>query len=129
MVSPVDNGHPIADASKRMAQQTLVVLENRFELLLLEIHEERDRIFRAFCLSVGVSVFGLLGGVALTALVTVASWNWSPVAALGILTLLYVGMAAFLYARVTRLRRDWDSFSATFNELRKDRECLKRHLN
>jgi uncharacterized membrane protein YqjE len=129
MDSASDSAHHLADASKRLAHQTLVICENRIQLLLLEIQEERDRIFRAFWLSLGVAIFVLLAGVALTALITVACWNWSPVAALSILVVLYGGLAAFLYAQLVRLRREWDSFSATFNELRKDRECLKRNLN
>lgn len=125
MDSASDSAHHLADASKRLAQQTLVICENRIQLLLLEVQEERDRIFRAFWLSVGVAIFILLAGVALTALITVVCWNWSPAAALSILVVLYGGMAAFLYAQLVRLRREWNSFSATFNELRKDRECLK----
>ncbi len=119
----------LLDASKRLAQQALVICENRIQLALLEAREERDRIFRAFWLSLGTAVFALLAGVALTALITVACWPWSPVAALSMLVILYGAMAGFFYGQLVRLQRTWDSFSATFNELRKDRECLKRNLN
>jgi uncharacterized membrane protein YqjE len=51
------------------------------------------------------------------------------VAALAILVLLYSGVAGFLSGQLARLRRDWQTFSATADELRKDRECLEKHLN
>jgi uncharacterized membrane protein YqjE len=129
MASPGDHEPNLTDASKRLAQQALVVCENRIQLFLLEAQEEQERIFRAFWLSLALAVFILLAGIALTLLVVVACWQWSPVAALSMLVLVYGGMAGFIYAQLARLRRDWQSFSATFNELRKDRECLEKKLS
>jgi uncharacterized membrane protein YqjE len=127
------NGTPnLLDASKRLAQQTLVVCENRMHLFLVEAQEERERIFRAFALSLGVAIFALLVGVALTGLVAVVCWEWSPVAAavaLCLLLIVYGTIAGFLYAQLAELRRDWQSFAATCNELRKDKECLEKDLH
>jgi uncharacterized membrane protein YqjE len=129
METPLNSLPHLGDASKRLAQQALVVVENRMQLLLVEVQEERERIFEAFCLGLAVAVFTLLAGVALSVTITVICWQWSPIAALLILTAVYTGIAVFLYGKLARLRRDWQSFSATFNELKKDRECLKRNLN
>lgn len=129
MESPRDTAPHLVDASKRLAHQALVVGENRIQLFLLEMQEERDHIFRAFWLSLGIAIFVLLTGTALTILITVSCWQWSPVAVLAILVLVYGGIAGFLYGQLARLRRDWQSFSATLNELRKDRECLEKNLN
>ena len=129
MESPADPEPNLADASKRLVQQALVVCENRIQLFLLEAQEEREQIFRAFWLSLALVVFILLAGVALTLLIAVACRQWSPVAALTCLVVVYGGIAGFFYAQLARLRRDWRSFSATFNELRKDRECLEKNLN
>jgi uncharacterized membrane protein YqjE len=117
------------DASKRLARQALTMGENRIQLFLLEIQEERDQIFHAFWLTMGIAVFVLLMGVALTILISLSCWQWSPAAALSILVMVYGGMAGFLYAQLVRLRREWQSFSATLNELRKDRECLEKNPN
>jgi uncharacterized membrane protein YqjE len=126
-----DSAPHLADASKRLARQALVICENRLELLLLEAQDEREQIFRAFWLSLGAAVFSMLAGMALTILVAAAcwTWNWSPVTALAILLLLYLGAALYFYGQLARLRRDWQTFSATFGELKKDRECLEKHLN
>ena len=129
MESRADTSPHLKDASKRLAHQVLAVCENRLQIFFLEAQEERENILRAFCLAAGVGVFVLLAGVALTLLVAAACWAWSPVAALAILFAVYFGTALFFYRQLLQLRRDWQFFSATFDELKKDRECLRRHLN
>jgi len=112
----------LADASKRLAQRALVICENRIELLMVEVEQERERILHAIWLALGAMVFGLLAGVALTAVIAVAFWRQSPMAALVILTVLYAAIAAVLYARLLRLQRDWQTLPTTLDQLRKDRE-------
>jgi uncharacterized membrane protein YqjE len=130
MESSANNSpHPFTRASKRLAQQTLVICENRLELLLVELQEERDRILQAFWLSLAVAVFGVLTGIALSVVVAVACWDWSPIGALLILSAIYAAIAAGLYLQLGRVRRDWQTLPATFDELRKDRECLEKSLN
>ena len=124
-----DSPPPLAEATKQLARQALVVCENRVELLLVEAREEGDQILRAFWLSLGVAVFILLAGVALSVAVAVACWPWSPLGALLVIAALYAGVAALLFGWLSRLRRDWRSFPATLDELRKDRECLEKKLN
>src|SRR6185312_4339564 len=62
----VNNREPLAAPPKHFARQLLVVLENRVDLLIVEVREERDRLLRAFLLGLGVAVFSFLAGVALT---------------------------------------------------------------
>jgi uncharacterized membrane protein YqjE len=129
METPSDTMPQLADASKRLTQRALVICENRIELLMVEVQEERERILRAIWLALGAVVFGLLAGVALTAVIAVAFWRQSPMAALVILTVLYIVAAAVLYARLARLQRDWQTLPATLDQLRKDREWLEKNLN
>ena len=78
-----------------------------------------------------MAALGLLAGVALTGVVVVLFWNYSPVAALAALlalTGLYGGAAGVLYRRLTVLLRDWQNLPATLDQLRKDRACLENHL-
>jgi uncharacterized membrane protein YqjE len=118
----------LADASKRLTHRALVICENRFQLLMLEAEEERERILHAIWFALGAAAFGLLAGIALTLVIAVALWHESPVAALLVLTALYAGAAAFFYARLARLQRDWQTFPSTIDQLRKDRECLEKQL-
>jgi uncharacterized membrane protein YqjE len=129
METTSDNGTHLGDATKRLAQRALVICENRVELLMVEVQEERERFLRAVLLALGAAAFGLLAGVGLTAVIAVAFWQQSPVAALLILTALYSVAATVLYVRLTRLQRDWQTLPTTLDQLRKDRECLEKNLN
>jgi len=119
----------LADASKRLAQRALVICENRLELLMVEVQEERERILRAIWLVLGAAAFCLLAGIALTVVIVVALWQQSLIAALLILTALYTIAAVCFYGRLTRLQRDWQTLPTTLDQLRKDRECLEENLN
>jgi uncharacterized membrane protein YqjE len=118
----------LAASSKQFARRLLTIGENRLELLAVEVQEERDRSLHAFLLALGVAAFGLLAGMAFTAFIAVWLWTWSPVAVLLILTGLYGTGAALLYWRLTGLLRDWQTLSATLDQLRKDRAGLEKIL-
>ena len=118
----------LVGTSKRFAQRLLTIGENRLELLMVEVQEERERLRRAVLLALGVAVFGLLAGVTLTGTLVVLFWEFSRVAVLLVLTSLYGAAAAGLYRRFTRLLRDWKTLSATLDQLRKDGACLEKKL-
>jgi uncharacterized membrane protein YqjE len=117
-----------AEPPKRFARQLLTIGENRLELLMVEVQEERERLLRAIVLALGVAVFGFLTGAALTVALVVLLWSLSPVAVLLTLTALYAATAFFLYRRFTVLQHHWKTFPATLDQLRKDRACLEHHL-
>ena len=118
----------LAATSKTLARRLLTIGENRLELLTVEVQEERDHRLRVFLLALGVSGFGLLASLTLTTAIVVCLWVWSPVAVLLILTGLYAGAGFFLYRRLIRLLRDWQAFSASLDQLRKDRAGLESIL-
>ena len=118
----------LAATSKRFARRLMTVGENRLELLMVEVQEEREHLLHAILLALGVATFGLLTGIALTGAIVVLLWQYSPVTVLLTVSGLY-GVAAFvLYRRLTLLLRDWQTLSATLDQLRKDRECLEKYL-
>jgi uncharacterized membrane protein YqjE len=116
---------PIAASSRRLARRLVTIGENRLELLMVELQEERERFVRAILLALGVAAFGLLTGTALTGLIVVSFRGFPPAAVLAILTFLYAAAAAWFYWRLDRLMRDWKSFSATLDQLKKDAASLK----
>ena len=118
----------LASTSKQFARRLLIIGENRLELLTVEMQEERERLVRAFLLALGVAMFGLLASLTLTAAIVAGLWNWSPLAVLLILTGLYGAAGGFLYRRLASLLRDWNTLSATLNQLRKDRACVEKIL-
>jgi uncharacterized membrane protein YqjE len=119
---------PFAAASKHFARRLLTIGENRLELLMLEMQEERERLLHSILLALGVATLGLLAGLTLTGALVVLLGGASPAVVLLVLTALYGGTAFLLYRRLTLLLRDWQTLSATLDQLRKDRACLEKNL-
>jgi uncharacterized membrane protein YqjE len=128
MESSASSVGQLVETSKRFARRLLTIAENRFELLMVEVQEERERLLRAILLALAVAAFGLLAAIALTATIAVLLWQYSPFAVLLTLTSLYGATAVCLYRRLTRLLRDWQNLPATLDQLRKDRACLEKNL-
>ena len=115
----------LAATSKTFARRLLTIGENRLELLTVEVQEERERLLHAYLLALGVAAFGLLAGVTLTAAIAVLLWAWSHVAVLLIMTALYGAAGICLWRQLTGLLRDWQTLSASLDQLRKDRASLE----
>jgi uncharacterized membrane protein YqjE len=128
METATTSARDFVELSKRLARRLLAIGENRFELLMVEVQEERERLLHAIVLALGVAALGLLAGMALTGAIVVLMWEHSRVAALLVLTGLYGAAAVYLYRRLTRLLRDWQNLPATLDQLRKDHACLEKHL-
>lgn len=118
----------IGATSKRIARRLVTIGENRLELLAVEVQEERERLLHALLLALGVAALGLLAGIAFTAAIAVWLWAWSPVAVLLILAVLYGATAVCLGRRLTGMLRNWQTLSATLDQLNKDRVCLEKAL-
>jgi uncharacterized membrane protein YqjE len=118
----------LATTSKQFARRLFIIGENRLELLIVEIQEERQRLLHFLLLALSAAVFGILAGVALSLLIVVSLWELSPAAALLVLTSFYAATAGLLYRRLAALRRDWRPLAATLDQLRKDRACLEKDL-
>ena len=114
--------------SKTFARRLLTIGENRLELLTVEVQEERERLLHAFLLALGVATFGLLAGLTLTAAIAVWLWAFSPVAVLLTVTGLYAVGGICLYRRLIGVMRNWQTLSASLDQLRKDRACLEKNL-
>lgn len=113
--------------AKTVARRLLTVGENRLELLMVELQEERERCLRVMLLVCGLAAFGLLAGITFTAAIVI--WlRASPVATLLVLAILYGSAAVYLWWRIIRLLRDWQTLSGSLEQLQKDRTCLEAIL-
>ncbi len=115
--------------AKRLGQLLLAMGENRLELLLVEVQEEREHLLHAIFLILAQAVCGLLAAAALTGAMVAWLWEYSRVAALLGAAGLYALTALWLGLRLRRLLREWRHFSSSMDQLRKDRACLEEHLN
>lgn len=128
MEKPSEPESDLAGASKRIAQRAFVIFENRLQLLMVEVQEERERVVLAILLALSAAAFGLLAGVTLTIVIVVALWEHSPIIALLVLTLIYTAAGLFFYGRLVRLQQNWQTLPATLEQLKKDRECLEKTI-
>lgn len=121
-------GQNLRASSKQLGRGLLMLLENRLELFTLEVQESRERLLGDLLIALGIVALGLLAGLCLTAAFVVAFWNNSPLTVLLIMTFLYAAAALLLCRLLVRRLREWQSFSASLDQLRKDRECLDQIL-
>ena len=119
----------IGSSTRRIFRHVLAMGENRLELLLLELEEERERFVLAIMLALGATIFAVLAGVALTVALAVALWNYSPAAAMLAMAVIYLFAGGVLYYRLVKLRKEWQTLPATLDQLKKDRECLDQIFN
>jgi uncharacterized membrane protein YqjE len=118
----------LAETSRHFARRLLTIGENRLELLAVEVQEERERLLHAFLLALGAAAFGLLAVLTFTAAVIYALWNDSPLVVLLTLTAIYGAAGIGLCLRLKILLRDWQTLSASLDQLRKDRLDLEKIL-
>ena len=129
MNGSANGASPLGEAAKRFVRRLPVLGENRIELLRIELQQTVACLLRLFVLALAVGVFGLLAGLTLTAAVAVCFWRLSALAALLVLGGLHGTIAALLWRRLWRLRREWKTLPATLDQLRKDFSCLKELLH
>ncbi|HTV41900.1 MAG TPA: phage holin family protein [Candidatus Sulfotelmatobacter sp.] len=125
METPPDTGAHLAGAIKRLLWQIVAIGHNRAELVMVEMQQERARAQEIVFLAAGISVFGVLAALTLTAVIACACKS-HLLLALCALTVFYCLGALFFYVRLMRMLRDWDAFTASREQIEKDRECLEK---
>ena len=128
MSEPDSSVTGLPSSTRRLAQHALAAGENRLELLLVELQEERERVFQAVGMTLAVGALILLAGVALTITVVVVLWDHSRVWPGVILTLLYASTGLALYRALQRQLREWQTLPETFNQLRRDFAAVSHGL-
>lgn len=118
--------HGFFDTLRRLGSRVLAILQNRLELLVVELEEERIRLFDALLLAAVVVVLGYF--TLTTAAVAVLMVVWNKYGVNGLLAASGLGFIAtiFAYWRLRVRLKNWQLLSSTLAELKKDRECLER---
>jgi uncharacterized membrane protein YqjE len=110
---------------KRLLNTALAGVENRIELFLVELREERLLVFEALLLGCAAAVLGFMALLTVTVALVVIFWDSARVPVLVVLSACYsLGTIGVLWRLKTRLRNR-SPFSATLDELKKDRACLE----
>lgn len=117
----------VLSSLRRLAASVAAILHSRIELATLEIEREKTRAVRLLLLGVAALFFLALGAITATIFVIVLFWDSQRLVVIGFLAVLYLsvggGVIAFLRREAAEAKRP---FSATLEELRKDRDRLTR---
>ena len=109
----------------RLLNTALAGVENRIELFLVELREERFRVCDVLLLGCAGAVLGFMALLTVTVTLVVIFWDSARVQVLVALSAGYsLATIGVLWRLKVRLRT-WSSFSATLDELKKDRACLE----
>jgi uncharacterized membrane protein YqjE len=127
METPPETDSDLAGTTKRIAWRLLAICNNRAELLMVEMQEEREKARIIVFLGAAIAVLALLAGITLTALIACAAGSHIFLALI-ILTIVYTGGAVFFYLKLMQLKRDWETLPGTREQLEKDRECFEKTL-
>ena len=129
MTGPTLPPDDLPQAARRLGLGLLAMCRNRFELISVELQEERARLIQALLMTLSIAVLGLLAGISLTGAVAILLWEHSP-------GLVLIGMAAiqassawFLYRILSRLLAAWTPMQGSLQQLEQDREALQRILS
>src|SRR5438034_476609 len=110
---------------KRLLNTALGGVENRIELFLVELREERFRVFDVLLLGCAAAVLGFMALLTVTITLVVIFWDSARVPVLVVLSACYSLATIGVFWRLKVQLRNWSSFSATLYELKKVRACFE----
>jgi uncharacterized membrane protein YqjE len=109
----------------RLIKTLRALAGNRMELFLLEVQEERIRVFDALFLLAAGLVCIMMTLIMVTFTVVIVFWDTHRLLVLGLLIAGYAVGAVWALSQLRLLLRRWQAFSATLDQIRKDSECFK----
>lgn len=125
MDTPGESRAGIFASLRRLLKTILAIVENRLELLLVELQEERWRFFGALLLAGAVLILAamtlLVGTLTLVAVCVEAR----RLDLLVVLMLVCLAATIVAFWRLHIRLKKWVPFSATLTELKKDKACLE----
>jgi uncharacterized membrane protein YqjE len=123
-MTDTDNGAPgLGTLSSRIAKTACGLFENRSELLLLELQEERARLIETLIWGIGLLFMAMMALVVLTGAVILLFPQEYRIYAAGAFALLYlIGAVVALMTLKRLLSRAF--FPSTMSEIRKDKELM-----
>ena len=110
---------------RRVVVSLAAIAGNRFELLIVELQEERNRLVTALTLLLLCLLFTGFALALLTGAAVYLLWGSHPLAALLGVAALYGVAAAGAGVRVRRLLHDSQPFASTLAEIHKDQQCFQ----
>jgi uncharacterized membrane protein YqjE len=115
----------ILQSLRNLATTLVALLQNRLELLVTDLEEERIRLLQVLFWAAGALFFFALGVLMITMFVVLLLWDNHRLAGIIVLAAVFlaigVGLAIGVYTRMHKRSR---LFSASLDELAKDKDRL-----
>ena len=118
------SGQGIFASLRRLLKTILAIAQNRLELLLVELQEERWRFFDALLLAGVVLIMAMMTLMVATVAIVVVCMKANRLDLMIALMLLYLVATIVGYWRLRTRLKNWEPFSSTLAELKKDKACL-----
>lgn len=114
----------IFESAGRLGATLVAMVQTRVELASVELQEEAQRMLRYLVLSLMALFLAAMAVVLVTFFVILLFWDEHPLAAAGVLAVLYGGGALLLAIKVrAEIRAKPALLASTLAELKKDAEC------
>jgi len=110
---------------RRLLKTVLAIAQNRLELLLVELQEERWRVFNALLLVGAVIILAAMTLMLATVTLVVVCLRAGRLDLLVALMVIYLAATIICLWRLRIRLKNWAPFSATLAELKKDKACLE----
>lgn len=121
----MDSGSGPAASLRALGATLLELVGSRVELAVVELREEGERRKGMLVLAAVGALFLALGLLLVAGFIVLLFWDTHRLAALGAVTLVYLGIAAFCFLRLRQQQLSAPPpFEATLRELAADREML-----
>jgi uncharacterized membrane protein YqjE len=109
---------------RRLLKTVLAIAQNRLELLLVELQQERWRFFDALLLAGAVLILAAMTLMVATITLVVVCVEAKRLDLLVALMLLCLAATIVAFWRLRTRLKNWAPFSGTLTELKKDKACL-----
>jgi len=111
----------VGDVLRSGGASLLKLYQARFEILLLDLEEEKERLEQRLILSTLSVILFVVGSLLVTAFVIALLWEAIGYVAIGIFAFLYLAAGAAALALLRRRNKDrHPTFEATLQEFEKD---------
>ena len=125
MGEPGQNGKGVFASLRRLRKTGFAIVQNRLELFLVELQEERWQLFDTLLLLGVVLILAAMTLMMFTVTIVVLCLNHHRLDLLVALMVLYLVATGFAAWRLRARLKGWAPFSATVAELKKDKACLE----
>ena len=125
MKEPAETHPGIVDSLKRLLGTALALAQNRLELLLVELKEERIKAFEVLMLAGMVLLLALISLEVVTLTAVILCVRADRYGLLGVIIALCVLSTGMVFWRLRQRLKNWSPLRATLDELKKDKACLE----